>query len=55
MPLHAFDSAKLPVLVPGELQLEESGSQSLAEQHLVVVGPKKLQKSHYLFIRKKLL
>ena len=49
MSLHAFSSAELPVLVPGELQLEETGPQSLAEQHLVEVGPKQIAQLDNLF------
>jgi hypothetical protein len=41
MTLHAISSAKFPVLVPGQLQLEEPGPQCLAEQHLVVVSSRK--------------
>ena len=40
MLLHSLGSTKFPVFVSGKLELEKSGSQSLPEQHLRVVGSK---------------
>jgi hypothetical protein len=48
--LHATAAAQLSVLVARQLQLEESGAEGLAEEHLVVVQPKGVFKQSVIFV-----